>query len=86
MNLCDVKRVQEQNYVKLSVDDDRGRLFRVSQTLEDINLYSRHYRSIEHRLKSNNWLKLHKMVMRRKPFKLEKRYMMIDEAHLIFRD
>ena len=65
----------------------KGRNFPVSHTLEDINeLYPRHCRSIEHRLKSNNWLKFHKMVMRRKPFKLEKKFIMIDEAHLLFRN
>lgn len=47
-----------------------GRCFYVNQSLEDINkLYRRHCRSVEHMFKSNNWLKLHGMKMRRKPFK-----------------
>lgn len=63
----------------------KGCYFPVSQTLEDINeLYPRHCRSVEHMFKSNNWLKLHGMRMRRKPFKKE--YMALDEFHMMFRN
>ena len=60
-----------------------GRCFHVNQSLEDINkLYLVYCRSVEHMFRSNNWLKLHSMRMRRKPFKKE--YMIPDEFHMMF--
>ena len=41
------------------------------QSLEQLKEHYSNYsqRSYEHKTKSNNWLKLHGKVMRRKPFK-----------------
>lgn len=71
---------KQNDYIGIASE---GRYFHFNQSLEDINkLYPRHCRSVEHMFKSNNWLKLHGMRMRRKPFKKE--YIVLDEFHMMF--
>lgn len=55
----------------------------ITQSLEDLRKCYPNYplRSYEHKFKSNNWLKLHGKIMRRKPFKRD--VMILDEFWLI---
>lgn len=50
------------------------------EVIQQFDLFTepRHMRSYEHKYKSNNWLRMHGMPMRRKPFKKEKS-LFIDE-------
>lgn len=41
------------------------------------------FRSDEHKYKSNNWLKLHGKSMRRKPFKKEQPFILLDEFYTV---
>lgn len=51
--------------------------------MEDLKrAYPVDQRNVNHKYKTNNWLKMHKKPMRRKPFK--KLYLIMDEAYKLF--
>lgn len=57
----------------------------VTQNIEDIKkAYPVWYRGINHKYKTNNWLKMHGEPMRRKPF--EREYMFMDETYRFFEE
>lgn len=76
--ILDVFKKVEKGNILVIGSEGKGPRVSVVQSLENIKkLYPSHSRSKEHRYKSNNWLKLHNMIKRRKPFKKE--YIILDE-------
>ena len=47
---------------------------RIQTIIQDNSKLNKHYRSKNHRFKTNNWLKRHHEPMRRKPFKRENEF------------
>ena len=76
---------ENENVFVLGKPGKGHNFFAVTQSLELFdNLCPKHFRTFEHKYKSNNWLKSHGKAMRRKPFKREFLPPILDEMHLAF--